>query len=225
MSFNLYDLPIKKKLLLGISLSLIVCIAASFLYLSDFMRTRIAQDADQQGLALAQTYADQVENEMVKNRMIAKSLAAATKTYTENKQTDRDFLVNYARTILIDNPEIYGVWIDAVPNELDHTDANHKDNDSYGSNGRFSIYWTRESGDQIVRQKPVAYDKVQTEDYFKIPAETKRVSVIEPYVDGTSNVLMVSVAAPVLVDGKVVAVAGIDKSLAGLTAQIQLASA
>ena len=72
------------------------------------------------------------------------------------------------------------------------------------------FYW---DGDRIVSE-PVLdlkeYEEGITNDYYRLPKESKKEIVIEPYEDPDIKVMMTSTTVPIIVDSKCIGVFGID---------------
>ncbi len=82
--------------------------------------------------------------------------------------------------------------------------------------GRAQAYWVRENNNIIFN----ASDDYDKDDYYTIPKQNKRLSLIPPYVDTGVNVLMTTIAAPVMDSGTAVAAVGVDISLEFLQSAI-----
>ncbi|GAA1904820.1 cache domain-containing protein [Lapillicoccus jejuensis] len=131
---------------------------------------------------------------------------------------DRRVVNAELRSVLATHPDLLGTWTCWQPNAFDGRDRDFR---SAGAGddatGRLVPYWVRDGG--AITQTPlVDYDKPGANDWYAIAASTRQEKIIEPYVYkiGGQDVLMTSVAEPMVRDGKVVGVSGVDLTLASL---------
>lgn len=125
------------------------------------------------------------------------------------------------KSIIEDNPEFLGVWTCWEPNALDELDARYANQPNHDATGRFIPYWYR-SGGKIQTEALRDYDKPGAGDYYLLARDTGKEIVVDPYtyeIDG-KKILMTSVAVPVIINGKVAGVAGVDLELSNLQKQI-----
>lgn len=116
------------------------------------------------------------------------------------------------------NPQILGAWVGWEPNAFDGQDAQFGGAPGHDKTGRYIPYWNRASG-EIKLEPLVDYDKPGAGDYYQLAFKSGEPQIIEPYeypING-KTVLMTSVAIPIKENGQVVAVAGIDMALDGIS--------
>ncbi len=123
--------------------------------------------------------------------------------------------------LLADNGFALGVWSGWEPNAFDGRDAEFVGAEAHDATGRYMPYWVR-SGDKIVHEVLLDYTVPGAGDYYIKPFTTGRISVIDPYIYPVNgkDVLITSIAAPIVIDGKKVGVSGIDMALGELGARI-----
>uniref|UniRef100_UPI001CA4FA0B cache domain-containing protein n=1 Tax=Pseudomonas faucium TaxID=2740518 RepID=UPI001CA4FA0B len=98
-----------------------------------------------------------------------------------------------------------------------------------GSNesGRFSLYWSQPSPgtleleampESMLNDASLGTNGAPKNRWLTCPLETARACVLEPYLDEVNGhqVLMTSIALPLLENGKVVGVVGLDIGLDNL---------
>ncbi|USV56735.1 methyl-accepting chemotaxis protein [Aeromonas encheleia] len=125
---------------------------------------------------------------------------------------------------------VYGVF---EPNQLDGEDANYQGSTALGANdkGRFSSYWARVDGkvtlevmDEAVLadDKPTANGGVEN-GWYSCSIRSRALCLLEPYLDevGTREVLMTSVTAPLLEQGTLLGMVGVDISLTRLQSLVE----
>nr|WP_175652477.1 methyl-accepting chemotaxis protein [Pseudomonas sp. Marseille-P9899] len=141
----------------------------------------------------------------------------------------RGELVSQARTALADNPDLIGLYLVFQPGALDQQDARFAGQDSLGSNdlGRFSLYWSRPKPgtleseampESMLADTTAAANGSPYNRWLTCPLDTARACVLDPYFDEVNGrqVLMTSIALPLLEDGKVIGVIGLDIGLDNL---------
>ncbi|KAF1307217.1 chemotaxis protein [Pseudomonas sp. SG-MS2] len=138
-------------------------------------------------------------------------------------------LTHQARTSLAGNPDLIGLYVVFQPNALDHQDSQFVAQEAVGSNdsGRFSLYWSQPSPGNLEREampeamladSTVGANGAAQNRWLTCPQETAKACVVEPYLDEVNGrqVLMTSIALPLLEGGKVVGVVGLDIGLDNL---------
>ena len=140
----------------------------------------------------------------------------------------REDLVRLAGSALRNNADLFGLYLVFEPDALDEKDALFAERAEFGANetGRFSIYWSRAGetleheaiGEALINDVTPGKNGLPYNSWYRCPVERQRVCVIDPYVDvvDDKDILMTSVAFPLLRDGKVVGVFGVDISLNSL---------
>ncbi|MBV4534922.1 methyl-accepting chemotaxis protein [Pseudomonas urmiensis] len=144
-------------------------------------------------------------------------------------------LTTQARAALAGNPDLIGLYLVFAPNALDQRDASFVNHDAQGSNdsGRFSLYWsqprpgTLESEampESMLADTSVGANGSPYNRWLTCPQETAKACVLDPYFDEVNGrqVLMTSIALPLLENGQVVGVVGLDIGLDNLQ-QLSLA--
>ncbi|TDJ76451.1 methyl-accepting chemotaxis protein [Pseudomonas putida] len=138
-------------------------------------------------------------------------------------------LTREARASLAGNPAIIGLYVVFQANALDHQDSRFVGQASVGSNdsGRFSLYWSQPSPgtleqeampESMLADATLGSNGIPGNRWLTCPEETAATCVVEPYLDEVNGrqVLMTSIALPLLEQGKVVGVVGVDIGLANL---------
>ncbi|MGY6038136.1 methyl-accepting chemotaxis protein [Aeromonas sp. AE23HZ002T15] len=125
---------------------------------------------------------------------------------------------------------VYGVF---EPNQLDGEDANYQGSTALGANdkGRFSSYWARVDGkvtlevmneSVLADAKPSANGHPENE-WYSCSIQSRALCLLEPYLDevGSQQVLMTSVTAPLLEEGNLLGMVGVDISLTTLQSLVE----
>ncbi len=123
---------------------------------------------------------------------------------------------------------LLGVYAVFEPDQLDGEDSNYQGSSEIGSNdkGRFSTYWAYDNGKLVpeVQNEDVLADETPTvsggveNEWYRCSIRTKALCLLEPYLDdvGDKKVLITSVSTPLLDNGNLLGMVGVDISLTAL---------
>ncbi|MDU9390039.1 methyl-accepting chemotaxis protein [Pseudomonas sp. zfem002] len=141
----------------------------------------------------------------------------------------RPALVEQARAALAGNRDLIGLFLVFQPDSLDRQDARFLGEAAQGSNdrGRFSLYWSRNAAGELeaeampeamLADASIGANGSPYNRWLTCPLETAKPCVVDPYFDEVNGkqVLMTSIALPLLDNGKVVGVLGLDIGLDNL---------
>jgi methyl-accepting chemotaxis protein len=170
---------------------------------------------------LAATHAGKVEAELNAALDAARGIAQALAGLKAAGLADRERANAIMKQVLAGNPHLLGVWTGWEPNAFDGKDAQYAGQSGHDATGRFVPYWNRASG-TIGLEALVDYDKAGAGDYYQIAKRSREPSILEPYKYSVAGreVLMTSLAVPIIVDGELLGVAGVDIELAKLQESI-----
>jgi methyl-accepting chemotaxis protein len=184
---------------------------------SDMQRRSALQYAGE----LATSHSREVESELESALNAARGIAQALSGLKAAGLTDRARADAILKSVLADNPKLLGVWTGWEPNSFDGRDAEYAGKAGTDVSGRYVPYWNRGTG-AISLEALVDYDKDGAGDYYQIARKSRAESILEPYVYhvGGKDVLMTSLAVPVIVGGQLVGVAGVDIALSQLQESI-----
>nr|WP_200627413.1 methyl-accepting chemotaxis protein [Pseudomonas sp. LAM2023] len=137
-------------------------------------------------------------------------------------------LTRQAQASLGANPDVIGLYLVFQPDALG-PDSQYVGQDAAGSNdsGRFSLYWSQPRPgtlefeampESMLGDAGIGSNGVAKNRWLTCPQDTASACVLEPYLDEVNGrqVLMTSIALPLLEHGKVVGVVGLDIGLANL---------
>lgn len=202
-------LPILAALLFGLGLSTWVTVSQSSATVS-----KLSNDL---GVAVATSATDKVENVIAGAFASARATAANVVGQIDGKSASRASVLASLRKLLADNPNLLATWVAFEPNAFDGQDASFVSAEGHDATGRFVPYIARD-GDGASLTALTDYETPGAGDYYLLARNSGQEQLLEPYlykVNG-KDVLMTSAAVPVIVDGKVIGVAGIDLLLEGL---------
>jgi methyl-accepting chemotaxis protein len=142
----------------------------------------------------------------------------------------REELNQSLKTAFERNTKVLGIWLSFEPDALDGKDREFINDAARVSNekGRFSSYWSRAGGEGL-NTVMVEEDLTKTtlnlsgtpyNIWYTCPRDTRHTCLLDPYADEVAgkSMLMTTISLPLLVDGKVIGVVGIDIALNALQA-------
>lgn len=184
---------------------------------SDMQRRSALQYAEQ----LATSHSREVKSELEAALNAARGVGQALAGLKAAGLTDRERADAILKSVLADNPKLLGVWTGWEPNAFDGKDAEFAGKTGTDASGRYVPYWNRGTG-AVSLEALVDYDKDGAGDYYQIAKKSREESILEPYVYkvGGKDVLMTSLAVPIIVGGQLVGVAGVDIALSQLQESI-----
>ncbi len=148
---------------------------------------------------------------------------------TLSRQQLRQELNTQLHQALNDKPDLLGLYVIFEPDALDGDDTAFIDKADLGSNekGRFSVYWVQGKpgelqaviGDEgLLANTEPGPSGAPYNAFYTCARDSRQACVLEPYFDEASGSrkLVTSIAFPLLDNGKVIAVVGLDINLAAL---------
>jgi len=128
------------------------------------------------------------------------------------------------------NSKVLGFWLSFEPNGLDGKDSEFVDDKARASNekGRFSSYWSRAGGEGLntimveedLNKTTLTLNGTPYNIWYTCPRDTRNTCLLDPYEDTVAGkkVLMTTIASPLIVEGKLIGVIGVDIALTALQA-------
>ena len=140
----------------------------------------------------------------------------------------REELNQSLKTTFERNSKVLGIWLSFEPNGLDGKDSEFIGDKARVSNekGRFSSYWSRAGGEGLntimveddLTKTALNLSGTPYNIWYTCPRDTRSTCLLDPYEDtvGGKPVLMTTISLPLIVDGKVIGVVGVDIALNSL---------
>jgi len=215
-------LSLINKLLLVSSIVVIVSIGIGSTLVAWWTQERARQAVFAEGEQLGHRYAIDIRGQLDDVLEVAEGLRGAMLSARRTGVLDRDLANQLIRDTLENHAEYLGVWSGFEPNAFDGRDADFAGGPGTDASGRFLSYWNR-GGGTIVLEALSGYDEPGNGDYYQIPKTTLRPALIEPYsyVVAGEEVLVTSVAVPIVEDDHFLGVVGIDIRLDGIWEQLK----
>ncbi|NIA00642.1 methyl-accepting chemotaxis protein [Massilia sp. CCM 8734] len=216
----------------GLSLNSKICIAATGLVVLSLTVTAVvigvksSASAEAAAMELARTSSREVvgalQSRLSSNLSSVISLGSAMRATMAVKQPlQREQIYELTRATLLGTEDLIGAAVTFEPNELDGKDAEFADKKPhYDASGRFMPYFTRDASNAVSIEPIVFGTAAGANDWYDIPKGSGKVYFTEPYVYpvGGKDVLMASLVAPIIVEGKFKGTASADFMLPRLTA-------
>ncbi len=216
-------LSLTAKLSIASTALCVVCVIATSAVLGWKTAGAAREDAEQNARLAAQEAAVNVAGELGRSFSAVKSLADTLHGLkAAGMPPTRDQLDAMSRQVLTAHPEFIGTYSIWEPNALDGKDAEYiKKTKAYDDTGRYIAYWNRGAG-TIDVEPLLDYEKAGANDWYHIPRTTRKDALIEPYLYPVAgkDVLMATLSAPIVIEGKFVGMAGSDLPLAPLSGRV-----
>ncbi|MDR2891843.1 MAG: methyl-accepting chemotaxis protein [Deltaproteobacteria bacterium] len=181
-----------------------------FSYRNAEMQANSLATTEAQNIALAQ--AEQIFSKLRKAEASAVSLASSLAELRHAENSGREAMSHVVKGVTMSSPDYFGTWALWESNAFDGNDAEYIDNEDLGNEkGRANAYWTHEEGSYLYEPS----DNYDHEHYYTLPKQEKRLIIIPPYrdMDTANKTLMTSLAAPIMEQGQILGVVGIDIEL------------
>ncbi len=162
-----------------------------------------------------------VEARFAETKTLANNMRSALYAMKDSGTASREGTVALLKKLIADNPLAVGLSTGWEPNAFDGKDAEYAGKPGHDASGRYVPYIAR-SGEKIVYEALVDYDKPGAGDYYQVPKKTGRDMITEPYfykIDG-KDVLMTSIMVPLKLDNAFVGVDGVDMALDHLSNEL-----
>ncbi|MFV8259385.1 methyl-accepting chemotaxis protein [Bdellovibrio bacteriovorus] len=173
--------------------------------------------ATEKTVAMGRAYATEMRLEVERGLDISRNVAHILESFKKRNNTGRSQVAEALREILEKNKFVIGTWTGWEPNAWDGKDSEYVSVQGHDETGRFVPYLNWEKGKSSLTPL-VGYAKQGEGDYYLVPKQRLKETMVEPYlypIDGV-QVLMTSAVVPIVIDGKFVGVAGVDLPLKDL---------
>jgi len=212
-----------KTRLIALNLGVILTVAAIVMGGLFTMSYRMVRDKTVESIELKATV---VANEMetiiseavLDAKALSKSLAELKKTGSATRDQVNDLLGTY-----MENENYVYSWAVWEPNAFDGQDAMNRNKPGSNSAGRFLPSWGRTKDGVILE----ICNDVENKEYYVAPKTSKSFYITKPtaYELNGEEIISITFSQPIMVDGKLMGVAGVDISLnqmAAINERVQL---
>ncbi|PWE20903.1 chemotaxis protein [Aliarcobacter skirrowii] len=191
-----------------ISLSLMVTIISSNVHksLEDESIKYVNEFTQKSGL--------EVKNVLDKAIVVTNSMANKYENAIQfNEKLDELGTIEYLKNMLKLNDFLVGIWFSFEQGDILYKpyDGSY-DKKFYTKNkGYFEPYVSKDKNGNLTTEGSDEFDI--NKPWIKEAVETKKLSTSKPYVDYSTNTLMITISKPIILNGKVVGVVGVDLAL------------
>nr|WP_079227423.1 methyl-accepting chemotaxis protein [Pseudomonas putida] len=149
----------------------------------------------------------------------------------------REELNKQLKTAFDHSPGVVGIWLAYEPNALDGRDSDFVGDDGRASNeaGRFGRVFNRGNGQSVqlvftegdLSKTELSLSGIPYNTWYTCPRDSKATCLMDPYSDTVAGkrLLMTTLSMPVIYEGKVLGVIGVDLALDSLQATVTEAQA
>ncbi len=204
--------------LLGLAVVIVAYAGWSMKTKAEQNREEAVRLAKQYAGSIAREHANRVKAELEvaldASRTLAQSLSGV-KSEEFVLYLDRDEVNGILRTVLLQNPQFFGVGMVWEPDAFDEMDLGYANEPGHDATGRFVPYWSRDEDGNPVLEPVVGYEDQETGAFYWLPKTTKNEWVMEPYlypVQG-QDVLMTSLIVPILANETFYGIMAVDLRL------------
>lgn len=210
------------KLLLILVGTVIVSLGAMIYFITSYSYENADLQAKNYIKATVKSYANEEKAVFDSTIKIVQSMVNRVEIAINTKETlTKAGMVESYKDILKQNDFLFTAWIGFEDDSyiFDRYDGSDK-NPYYAPNGTFQPLVTNNKGSLELEALP-NFDK--NEVYIKYAYDNKRVAISTPYeyeMSSGKKVLMVTISAPIMVNGKIIGVTGVDFTLEAINDRI-----
>jgi len=219
-------LSLSAKILTSVIAAMVLGLAATAYLISDRSSRTTKDLSEQAGKQLATTVASDVQRDINVAMRVTETMRDAFIGLYRAGIKDRATYLAMLESAVKANPQYVAVWTAWEPNAFDGKDADFVNADgkatfpgakAHDATGRFIPYvFSTPEGFDLT---PLTdYDKPGAGDYYLLAQKSGKQQIIEPYPYpvGDKTVIMTSLVTPIIIDGKVLGVVGLDLDLAAI---------
>ncbi len=206
---------LRTKLILVISLVVLVVLLINGV----LVYSRVSSSSEGQAVlymeALSGEYARIAQSILEEPLHHASSLAQAMSAYDSiPPDSRRQVYIDMLKALIRNNPDYLSVWSLWEPDAIDGSDVRYVNNQRLGSDSRgiFTPLIYQEDGEPVLTDPAPNATEAYEEPFYSGAKTNLREYVTEPYyypVDG-QDVMMISLVAPIIRDGRFLGVVGLD---------------
>ncbi|WP_395023203.1 methyl-accepting chemotaxis protein [Dongia sp.] len=220
-------LSLNAKILISVVTALVLGLAVTTFFISDRSAGITRDLSEQNGKQIATTVASDVQRDLNVAMRVTETMRDAFIGLYGAGNKDRATYLAMLESAVKANPQFVGVWTAWEPNAFDGKDVEYVNADGkatfpnadlHDATGRFIPYVFTTTPGSFGHAPLLDYTKPGPGDYYLLAQKSGKQQIIEPYsydVDG-KTVIMTSLVTPIVIDGKVLGVVGLDLDLAAI---------
>jgi methyl-accepting chemotaxis protein len=206
---------LRARLLLWVGSAVLLGLVALAAWASQASYAAGVKSSRQLATTMAQQSAAETSVTLGNPFTVARSLAQTSASFVQAGKPDRELLGAVVRGIIEHNTAMIGAWVVFEPDAFDGRDREFAGKADCDPTGRVNLYWHRDAAGKVVSEYVTDYTTPGAGDFYLVPRERRRETMVEPYfyeVNG-KKMLLTSATVPVIRDGRVIGVAGVDIAL------------
>lgn len=160
-------------------------------------------DAQQYLTQTAYTYSYLVQRKLDLALTVARNLGQSVLSLRNSGHADRNIADTLLKNTLQNNSDFLSMSLAWEPNAFDGNAAQFARQPEHDPNGRYVRYVDRDTAGNVVLHNLTDYETPGSGDYYLLPRKMKHEVILEPYSNPYNGVevLLTSIAAPIVVDG------------------------
>jgi methyl-accepting chemotaxis protein len=207
------------KLLVVTGATVATLLVASNFFLISQTRERVESLITDQAQTEAKSIATAIAGDIGALASAARTTSGVISHSFQMGGLDRKEVIELLKTNLEQQPSAFGSWFAEEPAAFDTRQAEAKGKLELGGSkksGAFNPYWTKDKNGEASFS---TFDEDYPAEWYAVSAKTLKGSITKPYVsqDLTIKTAMSSISYPVLSNGKLIGVTGVDVSLSMLS--------
>jgi len=213
-------MKMRNKLFLSIVAVEVLIFGGVFSYVASLTSSKARETALETGHARAASAASRIVTTLIDAPSTVDSLGSSLETCIRQGRTDRSFVPAQFLDILKTKPRYYAIWAFFNKNGWDGLDDRYVRDPDYAPTGAFVPWAYREKGEPMVYPGMAGDDTGYYGDFNTIPVKEGTGLFMEPYLEDSSEgmLLLVTYARPVRgPSGDIRGVAGVDLRLDDLS--------
>ena len=203
---------LRGKMLLSICGVVLLSYSVSISYITYNASKMARAEAEEKTLEIASNHGRMIKSELDRAMDVVRTVAHSLEGIKKGDTApDRGQINAMLKNVLRQNPDLIAIDTCWEPNALDGRDAEFIGVPGHDETGRFVPYWNRGSG--TIEVEPLV--NFDTEAWYQDPKRTGHEVITEPYVYpvGGKDVLMATVVAPIMVEGRFLGIVAADIAL------------
>ena len=208
---------IRGRLIISTTLIVLLAVTAVISMTLVMSQDHARQSAEQYATELSKRHGDAVAGRLTSAMVTARFVRDSVLTLRDSDRADRELANALIRQQLVEHPEFLGIWIGMEPDAFDGRDNTFANTEGHDATGRFIPYWYWDGAD-VGYAALESYTEPGNGDYYLAARNSGREVALDPFlypING-EDLLMSSITTPVIVDGTVIGVAGVDLGLTAL---------
>lgn len=219
---NLKAKSLATKLIAATGGAIALVLLASNILLISQTQVRVGSLVLEQARNKAEAIGQQIAGDVSEVTSAARTMSGILGRSHAAKSMTREAVIDVLRTSVDQNTLAFGSWFLEAPRMFDGRKEELANDTARGANkeGTFAAYWSKSKNNEI---RFSTFDADYAAEWYNLPAKMGNGAMTKPYIEQEAAEVptaMTSVGFPVLSNGKLIGVSGIDVSLASLSTSL-----